>query len=157
MAALHHTAVDFIRPFGTMATLHDFVNALVPDEPIFITGISPVHMHFQSMVELLMLGDYEQHLTAITKGSSSAIHAVSPLACTEPMCEPSFPCGDCMFAQQYVLRVYHTKNTTDSHAEGERCRPTTAMIKHSTTDMAQGCTSCTMIVQCRVANQLLHG
>jgi hypothetical protein len=110
-----------------MATLDSIVDALLPD--FYSTNTRPdtsrrvTRLH--SMQDLLMLGDYEQHLTAITSGSSSAVYAVSPLVCAQPMCEPTLLCGDCKFSQQYVLRVYHMKGVclgsrTDSHAPGER-------------------------------------
>jgi hypothetical protein len=105
------------------------VDALLPDFNSRDTtpNSSARVTRFNSMAGLLMLCDYEQHLTAITSGSSSAVYAISPLVCAHPFCEPPLPCGDCKFAQQYVLRVYHTKGkcsggTTDSHAPGTRSR-----------------------------------
>jgi hypothetical protein len=112
-----------------MATLVSIVDALLPDfinAPTTDDNYSTRTTRFNSMGDLLLLGDYEQHLTAITSGSSSAIYAVSPLVCSEPLCEPTIPCGECKFAQQFLLRVYHMKgtcsySTTDSHALGEKC------------------------------------
>ncbi|WIA08205.1 hypothetical protein OEZ85_007654 [Tetradesmus obliquus] len=72
-----------------MATLDESVSDDAAwDENEFL---SPVPTCYGSLVELLMCGDYEQHLSPIFKGSSSSIYIVSPLVCAEPtfMPEPS--------------------------------------------------------------------
>lgn len=106
-----------------MATLDESVSADAAWEEN--ECLSPVSTCYGSLVDLLMCGDYEQHLSPIFKGSSSSIYIVSPLVCAEPTCEPTMPCNRCKFARQHVLRVHYvdTEDTTGSCAGGER-RPT---------------------------------
>jgi hypothetical protein len=102
-----------------MSTFNDIVDELAA----YTEVKAPLRAHFDSMVDLLMCGDHEQHLTTIATDSSSAIYAVTPAVCTEPFCEPTLPCGECKFAQRFVLRVHnakgmtHTTNTTIERGE----------------------------------------
>jgi hypothetical protein len=57
-----------------MATQDDIVAALEPEDAVHEAGKTSVQTRFESMLDLLMCGDYEQHLTVIATGSSSTIY-----------------------------------------------------------------------------------